>query len=48
MSIPCVYKTHDEARKAGWFSRRHPTNAELLMARIVRASRKKPKKRNSV
>ena len=28
MSIEPTYKSHDEAKKAGWFSRRHQTNEE--------------------
>ncbi len=26
MSIQCSFTRHDEARKAGWFSRRHQTD----------------------
>lgn len=27
MSAPCKFATHEEARKAGWFSRRHENSA---------------------
>ena len=33
MSIPPKFKTRQEAQKNGWYSKRHPTNAEHLANR---------------
>ena len=33
MSTSPKFKTKEDAKKAGWFSRRHQTNAEHLIAR---------------
>jgi len=32
MSIPCAFSSHLDAKKAGWFSRRHQTPAEHYAA----------------
>lgn len=44
MSIPSVHKDHDTAKNAGWFSRRHQTNAEL---QAVRAKRQEIKEKRA-
>lgn len=36
MAIEPKFKTNKEAKEAGWFSRRHQTNKELLEARRKR------------
>ena len=33
MTTPAKFKTSKEAKKAGWFSRRHQTNEALLETR---------------
>ncbi len=43
MAIPPKFATSKEAKEAGWFSRRHQTNAEHLEAQRKRAEKKKRK-----
>lgn len=43
MSIKPKFKNSEEAKKAGYFSRRHETNKELLEAREKRLSKKSKK-----
>ncbi len=43
MSIPPKFKTSKEAKQAGWFSRRHSANKELLEVRARREAKKKKK-----
>ena len=40
MTIPAKFKTRADAQKAGYFSRRHPTNAEHLANRERLKSKK--------
>ena len=40
MSIKPKFKSHDEAKKAGWFSRRHETNKEHLEAHEKKMAKK--------
>lgn len=44
MSIEPKYKTSQEAKKAGWFSRRHQTNKEHLEIKVKREEKKRNKK----
>lgn len=41
MSTTSTYKSHDAAKVAGWFSRRHQTRAALDAARASREAEKK-------
>ncbi len=40
MSIKPTYKSRDEAKKAGWFSRRHQTSAEHLEVKRKREEKR--------
>ena len=41
MSTTSTYKSHDQAKAAGWFSRRHQTRAALDAARASREAKNK-------
>ena len=43
MSIPCRFPSADEARKAGWFSRRHQTSGEHRAAQEAYREKKAKK-----
>jgi hypothetical protein len=40
MSIKSIFKSSGEAKRAGWFSRRHETNKEHLMAHELKIKKK--------